>query len=87
MNSSTNGVPDLLRWRLTPTGTGCRRTSNTALLRSRPIRRKNAGGWHICLEVLSGHLAGANPDRLVGDVVMDHGFPELRDGYRNPLGG
>ena len=47
---------------------------------------ENAGGWHICLDVLASNLDGANPERLVGEVVMDHGFPELRDGYRKLLG-
>jgi hypothetical protein len=46
---------------------------------------ENAGGWHICLDVLAGHLDGGNPERLVGETVMQHGFPELRDGYAKLL--
>jgi uncharacterized protein YndB with AHSA1/START domain len=76
--------PDVLRWRLTPTSTGCRLTLEHQMA-DRDHAAENAGGWHICLDVLAGHLSGANPDRLVGDVVMDHGFPELRNGYQKLL--
>jgi hypothetical protein len=46
----------------------------------------DAGGWHICLDVLADNLDGAMRERLVGEVVMEHGFPELRDCYRKVLG-
>jgi hypothetical protein len=36
-------------------------------------------------DVLTGHLDGTNPERLVGETVMEHGFPELRDGYAKLL--
>ncbi len=77
--------PDLLRWRLTPTDTGCRLTLQHEMA-ERTHAAENAGGWHICLDVLSGHLDGTNPARLVGETVMEHGFPELRDGYAKLLG-
>ena len=77
--------PDLLRWRLEPTETGCRLTLEHQMA-ERGHEAENAGGWHICLDVLASNLDGANPERLVGEVVMDHGFPELRDGYRKLLG-
>ncbi|HEX9175252.1 SRPBCC family protein [Mycobacterium sp.] len=77
--------PDLLRWRLEPTETGCRLTLEHQMA-ERDHEAENAGGWHICLDVLASNLDGANPERLVGEVVMDHGFPELRDGYRKLLG-
>jgi uncharacterized protein YndB with AHSA1/START domain len=77
--------PNVLRWRLTPTGTGCRLTLEQQMA-DRSNTAENAGGWHICLDVLNGHLDGRNPDRLVGAVVMEHGFAELRDGYRKLLG-
>jgi uncharacterized protein YndB with AHSA1/START domain len=77
--------PDRLRWRLTPTATGCQLTLEHQMADRSPAA-DNAGGWHICLDVLTGNLDGTNPERLVGDCVMDHGFPELRDGYRKLLG-
>ena len=77
--------PDVLRWRLTPTATGCRLTLEHQMS-DRAHAADNAGGWHICLDVLTRHLDGAVAQRLVGDVVMDHGFPALRDGYRRLLG-
>jgi uncharacterized protein YndB with AHSA1/START domain len=80
-----NWGPDVLRWRLTPTATGCRLTLEQQMA-ARTHAAENAGGWHICLDVLEGNLNGDNPHRLVGDVVMAHGFIELRDGYRKVLG-
>jgi uncharacterized protein YndB with AHSA1/START domain len=77
--------PDLLRWRLDPTPAGCRLTLEHQMA-DRGHEAENAGGWHICLNVLAGNLNGTNPERLVGEAVMDHGFPELRDGYRKLLG-
>jgi uncharacterized protein YndB with AHSA1/START domain len=77
--------PDLLRWRLDPTPQGCRLTLEHQMA-DRGHEAENAGGWHICLDVLAGNLNGTNPERLVGEAVMDHGFGELRDGYRKLLG-
>jgi hypothetical protein len=77
--------PDVLRWRLTPTATGCQLTLEQTMA-DRTHAAENAGGWHICLDVLADNLDGAMRERLVGEVVMEHGFPELRDGYRKVLG-
>ena len=77
--------PDMLRWRLTPTATGCQLTLEQTMA-DRTHAAENAGGWHICLDVLAEDLDGAMGKRLVGEVVMEHGFPELRDGYRKVLG-
>lgn len=77
--------PDLLRWRLESTGTGCRLTLEHQMA-ERGNEAENAGGWHICLDVLTGNLDGTNPERAVGEAAMDHGFPGLRDGYRKLLG-
>jgi uncharacterized protein YndB with AHSA1/START domain len=78
------GGSDVLRWRLSPTDAGCRLTLEHEMA-DRTHTAENAGGWHICLDVLSGNLDGTNPDRLVGETVMAHGFPELRDGYTKLL--
>ncbi|MFL6087083.1 MAG: SRPBCC family protein [Mycobacterium sp.] len=75
---------DVVRWRLSPTDTGCRLTLEHQMA-DRTHAAENAGGWHICLDVLTGHLDGTNPERLVGETVMEHGFPELRDGYAKLL--
>jgi uncharacterized protein YndB with AHSA1/START domain len=77
--------PHLLRWRLDPTPAGCRLTLEHQMA-ERGHEAENAGGWHICLNVLAGNLNGTSPERLVGEAVMDHGFGELRDGYRKLLG-
>ena len=78
--------PDVLRWRLTATPTGCMLTLEHQMA-DRAHTAENAGGWHICLDVLTRHLDGLAAHRLVGEVVMNHGFGELRDGYRTLLGG
>jgi uncharacterized protein YndB with AHSA1/START domain len=75
---------DVLRWRLTPTANGCTLTLQHDMA-DRTHAAENAGGWHICLDVLMGNLDGANPERVVGEAAMDHGFPALRDGYRKLL--
>jgi uncharacterized protein YndB with AHSA1/START domain len=75
---------DVVRWRLSATDTGCRLTLEHQMA-DRTHAAENAGGWHICLDVLTGHLDGTNPERLVGETVMEHGFPELRDGYAKLL--
>lgn len=76
---------DVVRWRLTPTETGCLLTLEQSM-RDRDPAAMNAAGWHICLDVLGRNLDGITTERLVGDVVMEHGFPELRDGYTELLG-
>jgi uncharacterized protein YndB with AHSA1/START domain len=76
--------PDVLRWRLTPTETGCRLTLEHEMA-DHTHTAENAAGWHICLDVLDAVLDGEDAPRLVGEAVMDHGFPELRDSYRKLL--
>jgi uncharacterized protein YndB with AHSA1/START domain len=75
---------DVVRWHLSPTDTGCRLTLEHQMA-DRTHAAENAGGWHLCLDVLTGHLDGTNPERLVGETVMEHGFPDLRDGYAKLL--
>ena len=73
--------PDVLQWRLSPIDTGCRLTLEHEMA-DRDQSAQNAGGWHICLDVLTSVVDGKDVPRLVGNVVMGHGFPELRDGYQ-----
>ena len=76
---------DMVRWRLAPTATGCLLTLEQSM-RERDPAAMNAAGWHLCLDVLDGSLAGAAPSRVVGDVALDHGWESLRDSYAELLG-
>ena len=49
---------DVVRWRLAPTATGCLLTLEQSM-RERDPAAMNAAGWHLCLDVLDGTLAGA----------------------------
>ncbi|MCW2687559.1 MAG: hypothetical protein JWR37_2449 [Mycobacterium sp.] len=57
--------PDLPRWRLTPTDTGCRLTLEHSMA-ERDAAAGNAGGWHLCLDVLAGNLVARQLRRAVG---------------------
>ena len=77
---------DVVRWRLSPTATGCVLTLEQSM-RDRDPAAMNAAGWHLCLDVLDGTLAGAEPARVVGEAALDHGWESLRDDYAELLGG
>ena len=53
--------------------------------RDRPEAHVYANHAGMAINLVSD-LDGAMGKRLVGEVVMEHGFPELRDGYRKVLG-
>ena len=55
-------------------------------MRERDPAAMNAAGWHLCLDVLDGILAGASPSRVVGEAALDHGWESLRDSYAELLG-
>ena len=76
---------DVVRWRLSPTATGCVLTLEQSM-RDRDPAAMNAAGWHLCLDVLDGTLAGAEPARVVGEAALDHGWESLRDDYAELLG-
>ena len=76
---------DVVRWRLAPTATGCRLTLEQTM-RERDPAAMNAAGWHVCLDVLEGTLAGTASSRVVGPDALDHGWESLRDGYVELLG-
>jgi uncharacterized protein YndB with AHSA1/START domain len=76
---------DVVRWRLSPTATGCRLTLEQTMA-NRDYTAMNAAGWHICLDVLDGTLAGTASGRVVGQDAAQHGWEGLRDGYAELLG-
>ena len=51
----------------------------------RELGPKVAAGWHMCLVVADGMLAGAPIGRIVGEDAMDHGWHELHDEYAERL--
>ena len=75
---------DVVRWRLTPTDTGCRLTLEQTM-RDRDPAAMNAAGWHVCLDVLDGVASGAATSRVVGEAALEHGWEALRDGYAELL--
>lgn len=76
---------DVLRWELRTDDAG------TALVlrhrfADRPQAPSYAAGWHLCLDALVDHLNGGAVDIVVGEAAMDHGYPELLQGYADALG-
>jgi uncharacterized protein YndB with AHSA1/START domain len=76
---------DTIRWRLSPTATGCRLTLEQTMS-ERDRAAGNAAGWHVCLDVPDGALAGMASSRVVGQDALSHGWESLRDGYTELLG-
>jgi uncharacterized protein YndB with AHSA1/START domain len=70
----------LLRWTLTPTSNGSRLTLEHTF-DERADRGMFAGGWHICLAVLTAVLDGHDAERVVGSRANDYGWSALRDRY------
>lgn len=76
----------LLRWELTPTGTGTRLT-----LRHRiddpGLAPVMAAGWHLCLDV-AGHLLDGDPvGPIRGGEAKEFGWDDLRAAYAERLEG
>ena len=76
---------DLVRWRLSPTDTGCRLTLEQTM-RERDHAAMNAAGWHLCLDVLDDAANGVDRRRVVGRDAIAHGWEALRDKYSEALG-
>jgi uncharacterized protein YndB with AHSA1/START domain len=79
------GAQDL-RWELEPLG-----ASGTRLTLWHTIDRgfisMGAAGWHICFDVLAGHLAGAPLGRLVGaEALKFEGWQRLNAEYAKQFG-
>jgi uncharacterized protein YndB with AHSA1/START domain len=75
---------DLLRWELTPTGTGTRLTLRHTV-DDRDSVPMVAAGWHICLAVAQRLLDGDPVGPIRGNDALDHGWTELREAYRDRL--
>lgn len=76
---------DLVRWRLTPTATGCRLTLEQTM-RQRDPAAMNAAGWDVCLTVLDEVLGGSETPRATGPDAAARGWAALRDDYAEALG-
>ena len=76
---------DLVRWRLSPTETGCRLTLEQTM-RERDHAAMNAAGWHLCLDVLDDVADGVDRSRVVGQDAAAYGWEALRDKYADELG-
>lgn len=71
---------DLLRWELTPSGTGTRLTLRHTLA-DRDMDAMVAAGWHLCADVLQRLLNGEPVTAIRGQEALNHGWPELRARY------
>jgi len=76
---------DLVRWRRSPTETGCRLTLEQTM-RERNHAAMNAAGWHLCLDVLDDMADGVNRSRLEGQDAAAYGWEALRDKYSDVPG-
>ena len=78
---------DVVRWRLSPTDTGCRLTLEQTM-RERDHAAMNAAGWQLCLDVLDDVVNGLDRPRVFGrQDAAAHGWEVLRDKYSDALGG
>jgi uncharacterized protein YndB with AHSA1/START domain len=74
-----------LRWELEPLGGGTRLTLWHNI--NRAFISMGAAGWHICFDVLEGHLAGQPIGRTVGAEVMHfEGWQRLNAEYAKQFG-
>ena len=76
---------DVVRWRLSPTDTGCRLTLEQTM-REKDHAAMNAAGWHLCLDTLDDVANGVDRPRVVGQDAVAHGWEPLRDKYSDALG-
>jgi uncharacterized protein YndB with AHSA1/START domain len=73
-----------IRWQLEPLGDGTRLTLWHNI--DRRYISMGAAGWHICLDVLGGLLAGAPLGRIVGGDAMKYEWPRLNKEYAKQFG-
>jgi uncharacterized protein YndB with AHSA1/START domain len=76
---------DLLRWELTPDGTGTQLTLHHTVDGASWVPR-TAAGWHLCLYVADRLMEGKPIDRIVGQDAKNYGWDELHDAYASKLG-
>jgi uncharacterized protein YndB with AHSA1/START domain len=73
-----------LRWQLEPLGIGTRLTLWHNI--GGDFIAMGAAGWHICLDVFDGFLAGDPIGRIVGGDAMKFGWPRLNGEYSTLFG-
>jgi hypothetical protein len=76
---------DMLAWRLTPVGAGCRLTLRQTLA-DESMASANAAGWHLCFQVAADVLAGRSTRPIRGMEAMHHGWSDLNERYASALG-
>lgn len=75
---------DVLRWELTPVGTGCRLTLEYTT-DDRDMMPKVAAGWHLCLAVADAQMKGERQDPIRGGDARDYGWENLAKQYGEAL--
>jgi len=76
---------DILKWELQPRDGGTVLTLHHRFV-DRPQAPSYAAGWHLCLDALADRLDGGPVEVVAGEAAMDHGYPELLEGYAAALG-
>jgi len=74
----------VVRWELAPRGQGTRLTLRHAV-DDPDWLPKLAAGWHLCLVVADGLMAGRDMPSMAGERAMDHGWQDLHDAYERAL--
>jgi uncharacterized protein YndB with AHSA1/START domain len=76
---------DMMAWRLTPHGSGCRLTLHQTLT-DEAMASANAAGWHLCIGVAAAVLRGEAVEPIRGMDALNHGWTELNEAYAAALG-
>ena len=76
---------DMLAWNISTIGASSRLTLHQTLA-DETMASANAAGWHLCLEIAAGVLAGEPVPPIRGMVAMEHGWHELNERYATALG-
>lgn len=75
-----------VRWALTPAGNGCVLTLEQRF-GDVGVAPPSAGGWHVCLAVLTVTVDDHPAGRVVGHDAYDYGWQRLHDGYAEQWAG
>lgn len=71
---------DILRWELKDVGSSTRLVLRHQFA-DRQIAPSYAAGWHLCLQGLSGIMAGVAMPSMVGSEAVKYGYRELYKEY------
>ncbi len=74
----------LLRWTLTPTGSGTTLELHQTF-DDRSYAASYAAGWRVCLATLAATDDERPVERVVGDRALDYGWQRLHDTYDEAL--